>query len=95
MKLLNTHLADCFIIEPTIFVDERGYFFESFNEHKFCELAGFAVHFVQDNQSYRHTEFCADFIFRKANTRRRSSAGGERAKFWTWRLICGRFADLR
>ena len=52
MKLLNTHLADCFIIEPTIFVDERGYFFESFNEHKFCELAGFAVHFVQDNQSY-------------------------------------------
>ncbi len=52
MKLLNTRLAGCFIIEPTIFVDERGYFFESFNEKKFSELAGFAVHFVQDNQSY-------------------------------------------
>ena len=52
MKLLHTHLADCFIIEPTVFADERGYFFESFNERKFCELAGFAVHFVQDNQSY-------------------------------------------
>ena len=52
MKLLYTHLADCFIIEPTIFADERGYFFESFNERKFCELTGFAVHFVQDNQSY-------------------------------------------
>lgn len=52
MKLLNTRLAGCFIIEPTVFVDERGYFFESFNEKKFSELAGFAVHFVQDNQSY-------------------------------------------
>lgn len=52
MKLLNTRLAACFIIEPTIVVDNRGYFFESFNENKFCELAGFAVHFVQDNQSY-------------------------------------------
>lgn len=52
MQLLPTGLADCFIIEPTIFTDNRGFFFESFNEQTFQKLAGFAVHFVQDNQSY-------------------------------------------
>ncbi len=52
MQLFPTSLADCFVIEPTIFIDSRGYFFESFNESTFYELAGFAVHFVQDNQSY-------------------------------------------
>lgn len=52
MQLLPTELAECFVVEPTIFNDERGYFFESFNEKMFHKLAGFAVHFVQDNQSY-------------------------------------------
>jgi dTDP-4-dehydrorhamnose 3,5-epimerase len=52
MQLLPTCLADCFVIKPTIFTDNRGYFFESFNENTFRKLAGFAVHFVQDNQSY-------------------------------------------
>ncbi len=52
MELLPTRLSDCFVIKPTIFTDERGYFFESFNENTFRRLAGFAVHFVQDNQSY-------------------------------------------
>lgn len=51
MQLLPTNLADCFVIKPTIFVDNRGYFFESFNENTFGKLAGFTVHFVQDNQS--------------------------------------------
>jgi len=52
MQLLPTCLADCFVIKPTIFTDNRGYFFEIFNEKTFAELAGFSVHFVQDNQSY-------------------------------------------
>lgn len=52
MQLLPTCLADCFIIKPAIFTDDRGYFFESFNENTFSKLAGFPVHFVQDNQSY-------------------------------------------
>ena len=52
MQLLPTCLADCFVIKPAIFTDNRGYFFESFNESKFSDLAGFPVHFVQDNQSY-------------------------------------------
>lgn len=51
MKIKKTPLKDCFIIEPTIFEDDRGYFFEKFNEQRFEELTGFNGHFVQDNIS--------------------------------------------
>jgi len=51
MKVQETRLKGCFIIEPTIFKDSRGYFFESFNQNKFEELTGQQGHFVQDNQS--------------------------------------------
>lgn len=52
MKATETKLKGCFIIEPTIFEDERGYFFESYNQRDFCEAIGREVHFVQDNQSF-------------------------------------------
>ena len=51
MKIKPTPLKDCYIIEPTIFEDERGYFYEKFNEKKFEELTGMNGHFVQDNIS--------------------------------------------
>ncbi|PUB28543.1 dTDP-4-dehydrorhamnose 3,5-epimerase [Elizabethkingia sp. YR214] len=51
MILIETPLKDCYIIEPTIFEDERGYFFEKYNENKFEELSGLNGHFVQDNIS--------------------------------------------
>lgn len=51
MKILTTPLKDCYIIEPTIFEDERGYFYEKYNEKKFEELTGIIGHFVQDNIS--------------------------------------------
>jgi dTDP-4-dehydrorhamnose 3,5-epimerase len=51
MKIKSTPLKDCYIIEPTIFEDERGYFFEKFNEKKFEDLTGMNGHFVQDNIS--------------------------------------------
>ena len=51
MKIKETPLKDCYIIEPTIFEDERGYFYEKFNEKKFEELTGLNGHFVQDNIS--------------------------------------------
>jgi dTDP-4-dehydrorhamnose 3,5-epimerase len=52
MTITNTPLAGCFVITPRVFNDERGYFFETFNERSFNEVAGTKVHFVQDNQSY-------------------------------------------
>lgn len=51
MKIKETPLKDCYIIEPTIFNDDRGYFYEKFNEKKFEELTGLNGHFVQDNIS--------------------------------------------
>ena len=52
MKTIETKLEGCFILEPRVFEDERGYFFESFNHNKFCEAIGQKINFVQDNQSY-------------------------------------------
>ncbi|WP_410548943.1 dTDP-4-dehydrorhamnose 3,5-epimerase [Allomuricauda sp. F6463D] len=52
MKATETKLKGCFIIEPTIFEDERGYFFESYNHRDFCEAIGQEINFVQDNQSF-------------------------------------------
>lgn len=51
MKIKQAPLKDCYIIEPTVFEDDRGYFFEKFNEKKFEELTGMNGHFVQDNIS--------------------------------------------
>jgi len=51
MKIKETPLKDCYIIEPTVFEDDRGYFFEKYNEAKFEELTGLNGHFVQDNIS--------------------------------------------
>ncbi len=51
MKVIETHLEGCFIIEPTVFGDSRGNFFESFNQQNFNQLTGLTTSFVQDNQS--------------------------------------------
>jgi dTDP-4-dehydrorhamnose 3,5-epimerase len=51
MKIEQTKLKDCYIIHDTVFKDDRGYFFESFNAKKFSELTGANAQFVQDNQS--------------------------------------------
>jgi dTDP-4-dehydrorhamnose 3,5-epimerase len=52
MNFIPTKLEGCFILEPKIILDERGYFMESFNEKTFQNGIGQKVHFVQDNQSY-------------------------------------------
>ena len=51
MNIEATKLGGCFVINPTIFSDERGYFFESFNRQKFKTLTGADTLFVQDNES--------------------------------------------
>ena len=51
MKATPTAIPDVLIIEPKVFGDERGYFFESFNRRQFAELTGRDVNFVQDNYS--------------------------------------------
>jgi len=52
MKATETKLKGCFVIEPSVFNDDRGYFFESYNKEKFEMLTGSEVNFVQDNESF-------------------------------------------
>lgn len=52
MNFIPTQLEGCYILEPKVIFDERGYFMESFNETRFQEGINQKVHFVQDNQSY-------------------------------------------
>ncbi len=51
MQVIKTPLPGLVVIEPRLFVDERGYFFESFSEKKFREEVA-DVRFVQDNESH-------------------------------------------
>ena len=51
MKFTETSIKGLFIIEPQIFRDGRGYFFESYSKTKF-EASGITIDFVQDNQSF-------------------------------------------
>ena len=46
-----TDLPEVLILEPTVFGDSRGFFFESYNQHDFAEATGLNVQFVQDNHS--------------------------------------------
>jgi dTDP-4-dehydrorhamnose 3,5-epimerase len=50
LNLIKTHIPDLVLIEPRVFPDERGYFFESYQQEKFQEM-GLPVGFVQDNES--------------------------------------------
>lgn len=51
MEVIRTAIEGVYIIEPRVFGDARGYFFESFNAREFAEKVGRAVNFVQDNES--------------------------------------------
>lgn len=50
MKLINTPIKDLFLIEPTVFADSRGFFYESYNAQKLAEH-GITYQFIQDNHS--------------------------------------------
>ena len=51
MKVIPTAIPEVLLIEPKVFGDDRGFFFESFNRRRFAELAGREIDFVQDNHS--------------------------------------------
>ncbi|MBD2201310.1 dTDP-4-dehydrorhamnose 3,5-epimerase [Calothrix sp. FACHB-1219] len=51
MRVISTEIPDLLVIEPQVFGDERGYFYESYNEKTWREKTGIIEHFVQDNHS--------------------------------------------
>ena len=65
MKVKETQLEGCFVIEPKIFDDNRGSFFESFNKTVFEKLIGLKIDFVQDNQSISQRGILRGLHFQK------------------------------
>lgn len=51
MNIIQTKIPGVLMIEPRVFGDERGFFFESYNEQAFADKAGITLKFVQDNHS--------------------------------------------
>ena len=84
MKIIQTDLEGCFVIEPNTFEDERGTFFESFNQKVFLEKTGLNINFVQDNQS----------ISQKGVLRGLHLQRGEFAQAKLTRVIKGRVFDV-
>ena len=62
MKIKKTFIKDLLIIEPTVFKDDRGYFFESYNKEKLTDLN---VNFVQDNESLSQKNVLRGLHFQK------------------------------
>ena len=67
MKIVDKVLTDAIIIKPNLFEDERGYFYESFNDKVFESLTGINVNFIQDNQSYSSKGTLRGLHFQKGN----------------------------
>jgi len=52
MNIIPTKINECFIVEPSVFKDGRGYFMESFSQKTFSKKTGLNINFVQDNISF-------------------------------------------
>lgn len=68
MKIINTEMAEVKIVEPKVFGDTRGFFYESFSEQKFQEALNTNVRFVQDNFSRSKKGILRGLHYQTANT---------------------------
>ena len=83
MEIKETGIEGLVIIEPKVFGDDRGYFFEVFNEREFAEKVG-PVHFVQDNESKSRYGVVRGLHFQK----------GENAQAKLVRVVKGAVLDV-
>ena len=84
MQVENTPLKDCLVIKPRVFEDDRGCFFESFNEQTFKKETGLNVNFIQDNQS----------VSKKGTLRGLHLQKGEHAQAKLVRVVKGEVMDV-
>lgn len=84
MEIISTPLEDCFLVKPTIYRDERGIFFESFNKKEFWKTTGLTIDFVQDNQSVSSYGTLRGLHFQK----------GEMAQAKLVRVLMGKVLDI-
>lgn len=68
MKIIETKLKGCFILEPTTYKDERGLFYESYQKNRFDRCIGQKVDFVQDNVSISKKGVLRGLHFQKGNS---------------------------
>lgn len=83
MNVIETSIKGVYIIEPRVFEDERGYFFESYNQKEFDEKVG-PVRFVQDNESKSSYGVLRGLHFQK----------GEHSQSKLVRVVEGRVLDV-
>lgn len=83
MKVIKTDIEGVLIIEPTVFGDRRGYFFESYSQREFDEKVA-PVRFVQDNESRSHYGVVRGLHFQK----------GDKAQSKLIRVVEGRVLDV-
>ncbi|MBQ3766245.1 MAG: dTDP-4-dehydrorhamnose 3,5-epimerase [Bacteroidales bacterium] len=83
MNIIQTEIDGLMVIEPRVFGDDRGYFFESFNEREFREKVG-DVQFVQDNESKSRYGVLRGLHFQK----------GEHAQAKLVRVVSGAVLDV-
>ena len=84
MSVVKTELEGVYIIEPKVFGDHRGYFYESYNKERFFQETGYDVDFVQDNQSKSSYGVLRGLHFQK----------GEHAQSKLVRVVSGRVLDV-
>ena len=84
MKIREPDIQGLLVVEPEVFGDSRGYFFESFSKRKFEELTGIQVDFVQDNESKSSYGVVRGLHFQK----------GSHAQAKLVRVIKGRVLDV-
>lgn len=84
MQVEKTPLKDCLVIKPRVFEDDRGCFFESFNQQTFKKETGLNVNFIQDNQS----------VSKKGTLRGLHLQKGEHAQAKLVRVVKGEVMDV-
>ena len=84
MEVLRTEIEGCFLLEPKVFHDGRGYFMESYNQVVFEKLTGAKPFFVQDNESFSSWGVLRGLHFQK----------GEHAQAKLVRVLNGEVLDV-
>ncbi len=84
LEIEQTPLKDCFLIKPSVFEDQRGSFFESYNKEIFEKATGLHIDFVQDNQSVSSRGVLRGFHFQR----------GEYAQAKLVRSVLGEVLDV-
>ena len=84
MQIKETPLKGCYILQPQLFVDGRGSFFESFNKKQFRDITGKNMDFIQDNQSRSKKGVLRGLHYQK----------GEHAQAKLVRVVKGRVQDV-